>query len=277
VLFNQNNYLTGENMKLDAHRHLTKEANESNFDGTRERLLKDLVDNIISAAFVIADDLLGGDCADTSTLLKTFENDKNIFVIGSPNIMDPREDEINIFDKLLNNKAIIGLKLFPGHEPFYPTDPRCDEVYQLCIKHGVPIILHTGINTGDTDCAKYNDPKYIVEIAKKFPSLKIVIAHYFWPKLEYCYQTTKECNNIYFDSSALADQEVIDECGGIEKIIDVLTKTIKDKPDNVLFGTDYAMCDTSEHIKLIENLEISESLKEKVFYSNALKLFKITL
>jgi predicted TIM-barrel fold metal-dependent hydrolase len=47
------------------------------------------------------------------------------------------------------------------------------------------VIIHTGINSGDFNCAKYNDPKYVVEVARKYPKLKIIIAHYFWPKKSY--------------------------------------------------------------------------------------------
>jgi predicted TIM-barrel fold metal-dependent hydrolase len=262
-------------MRIDAHLHLTKAESEQSFDDAKERLLVNLADNNISAAFVIADNLIGTDCADTETSLEVFKDNKNIFIIGSPNLLDPKDDEIENLDKLLGDKFIIGLKLFPGHDPIYPTDPRCDDVYRLCLKHNVPVIIHTGINSGNIECAKYNDPKYIVEIAKKYPDLKIVIAHYFWPEIEYCYQITRPYKNIYFDTSALADDEVVEMSGGIDKISDILEKTIADKPEGVLFGTDYSMCDTKKHIELIENLKIPTASKEMVFYSNAKKIFKV--
>jgi hypothetical protein len=37
----------------------------------------------------------------------------------------------------------------------------------------VPVLFHTGENSGDSECVKWNDPEYIVEIAKKFPSSKL--------------------------------------------------------------------------------------------------------
>jgi predicted TIM-barrel fold metal-dependent hydrolase len=262
-------------MIIDAHLHLSKEETEESFDDAKNRLFNNLIENKISSAFVIADNITGTSCADTETLVKLFKNDQNIFIIGSPNLINPRKDEIEYLDNLLKNKAILGLKLFPGHDPIYPTDPRCDDVYRLCLEYDVPVTIHTGINSGDTECAKYNDPKYIVEIAKKYPDLRIIISHYFWPEMQYCYETTKPFKNIYFDTSAMADDEVVELSGGIDKVSNILEKTINDKPENVLFGTDYSMCETHKHIALIQNLKISSKLKEMVFHLNALRVFKV--
>ncbi|MBI1975631.1 MAG: amidohydrolase family protein, partial [Candidatus Vogelbacteria bacterium] len=74
---------------------------------------------------------------------------------------------------------------------------------------------------------------------------------------------------------ALADPEVVRASGGIKKIKEILTKTIKRKSDSVLFGSDWPMCDTKKHIALIRSLPITKEEKEAVFYKNALKLFKI--
>jgi len=262
-------------MRIDSHLHLTKDASEADFSAAKKRLMKNLAENNISSAIVIADNIKGTDCADTKTLIEIFKTDKNINVVGSPNMLNPNDGELEYLGKILSDKLVVGLKLFPGHDPIYPTDQRCEPIYNLCLKYHVPVIIHTGVNSGDRECAKYNDPKYIVEIAKKYPELKIVIAHYFWPELEYCYKTTKLYKNIYFDTSALADDEVVELCGGIDNISDILERTIIDRPDNVLFGTDYSMCDIKKHVELINQLKTAPYLKSNIFYTNALKLFSL--
>ncbi len=122
--------------------------------------------------------------------------------------------------------------------------------------------------------ARYNDPKHIVKIANKFPQLKIVIAHYFWPQVKYCYEVAKPFRNVYFDTSALACDEVV-KTTGMANIRDVLTQSINDTPDNVLFGSDYDLGDFTKHISLIESLSLSKEQKRKVFYMNAKRLFKL--
>jgi len=136
----------------------------------------------------------------------------------------------------------------------------------------LPIVIHTGANSRNPKPAKYNDPKHIIKVARRFPTLKIVIAHYFWPKVEYCHELVKSYANIHFDTSGLADDEVVEETG-LDKIKKVLTLTVEQHPCNVVFGTDYAMCNIKKHIELVESLKISRQAKDKIFSENAIKLF----
>jgi len=74
----------------------------------------------------------------------------------------------------------------------------------------------------------------------------------------------------------LADDEVIRQTG-FQKIQKVLTETSRERPDNVLFGTDYAACDMEKHIELVNSLKISNADKERIFWENALRLFRLRL
>jgi predicted TIM-barrel fold metal-dependent hydrolase len=112
----------------------------------------------------------------------------------------------------------------------------------------LPIVIHTGASSKKPEAAKYNDPKHIVKVAKRFPTLKIVIAHYFWPKVEYCHELTKPYANIYFDTSGLADDEVIEETG-LDKIRKVLTLTVEQRL-TVLCSEQTTRCATSRNMSL---------------------------
>jgi predicted TIM-barrel fold metal-dependent hydrolase len=87
---------------------------------------------------------------------------------------------------------------------------------------------------------------------------------------------TKPYSNICFDTSGLADDEVVEETG-LERIRGVLTLTARERPDNVVFGTDYPMCSISKHVNLIESLPIERTLKDKVFFANSVRLFNLEL
>lgn len=258
-------------MIIDAHLHFNEI--DGSYDKAYKKLNSSMSKNDIGKCIIIPDNVEGSGCADLATALKYTSED--IFVVGSPNILNQKKGEFDQLKNLFEERKIIGLKLFPGHDAYYANDERCNKYFELCEDLSVPLIFHTGINTGDEDCAKYNDPKYIVDVAKRHPELKIVIAHYFWPKMEYCYKITKGINNLYFDTSAMADPEVVDLTGGIEKVREVLEKTMQDRPDSVIFGSDYDMCDVRLHIDLIRSLSLSEDEKENIFSKNALKLFTI--
>ena len=103
-----------------------------------------------------------------------------------------------------------------------------------------------------------------------------MITHYFWPEVEYCYRLTHDVPTICYDTSGLADDEVV-AATGMDKIRTVLIDTLRDGPERVVFGTDYAMCDRLKHIELIRSLPISAQVREQVFWRNAIQLFQLNI
>ena len=177
---------------------------------------------------------------------------------------------------MLRNRAIVGLKIFPGHDEHLPNDPRLNPFVELCMNYGAPFMVHTGWNSGNPEAAKWNDPKYIVELAGNYPQLKIIICHYFWPNIAYCYEITRGYENIYFDISGLADKEIERETGR-KTIKKYLEKTITNNPKSVLFGSDFGGSDLYSHIKLIESLNITNEIKKMVFWRNTVDLFLLPI
>jgi uncharacterized protein len=114
-------------------------------------------------------------------------------------------------------------------------------------------------------------------VAKEYPKLKAIITHYFWPKLDYCYETTKDVPNIYFETAAMADDEVLEKSGGTPKMKEILIKTINDRPDKVLYGTDWPMCKMEKHIELIKSLGLSKEIEDGVFWRNAVGVYRLKL
>jgi uncharacterized protein len=264
-------------MRIECHVHIsTYMGNGKSLEEVRDLLLREMKNSSVDYAIVIPDNIENDPkIADLHRAQELIAGIDNLFLLGSPHIILRGTTELQKYERLLKSGIIKGLKLFPGHDPYYPTDERCLPYYNLCQQLGTPIIFHTGENSGDSECAKYNDPKFIVEIANKYPRLKVVIAHYFWPKIDYCYQVTKDTPNIYFDLAATADQEVLDKSGGIEKMRQVLSQTIKDRPDNVVLGSDWPMCSMKEHIALVRSLSLGSDIEEKIFSSNAISLYQL--
>ena len=252
-------------MIIDSHVHLPPMKEGKTLADAKKELLQELKRNNVDHAILIPDNIPVSEIGNLDEILGLVEGDKNLFAMGTIDIPRDKETHIQKLDRLFQTRRIVAVKIFPGHDPIYPTDKRLVPVYELCIKHDLPVVIHTGANSKNPEPAKYNDPKYIVKIAKRFSRLKIVIAHYFWPKVEYCHKLTKPYANIYFDTSGLADDEVVEETG-IDKIRNVLTLTAKQYPHNVVFGTDYPMCSIKKHITLIKSLPIQAESKERIFY-----------
>lgn len=266
-------------MIIDSHVHISLyNDNAKNLQDVFDLLLDEMQKNKISAAIIIPDNIEGSDnIADLEKAVELIGERKNLFLLGSPQIIQRGSTELEKYRKFLEEGKIKGLKFFPGHDPYFPIDERCLPYYELCEKLNVPVLFHTGENSEDSECAKWNDPKYIVEVAKKYPKLKVIITHYYWPKLDYCYEITKDIPNIYFETAAMADAEVVEKSGGIEKVREILRKTIADRPGKVIFGTDWPMCKIDDHIDLIKSLDLTSEIKEKIFRGNTESVYRLSV
>ena len=262
-------------MKIDSHVHISYLKKEKTFLEIKKKLLLDMKKNNIDYSVIIPDNVPSPQCADLETVMDLIKNEPKLYMVGTLKVNNINKKNIAKIDDLFEKNIIKGFKIFPGHDPVYPTDKRWNPIYKLCIKYDLPLIIHTGINTNNKKYTKYNDPKHIVKVAKINPRLKIIISHYFWPKLNYCFSITNNTDNIYFDTSGLADPEVIVKSGGIKKIKETLVKTIKRRTESVIFGTDWPMCDIEKHENLINSLNITREEKDAIFYKNSLKIFKL--
>jgi len=262
-------------MIIDSHVHISYIDKKKKFSTIKSELLYEMKRNKIFKVIVIPDNIPNSNCCGLDALVTLTKNNSKLLMVGSLKVEDINTQNIDKINKLFYKKIISGFKIFPGHDPVYPTDERWKKIYKLCVKYSYPLIIHTGINSDNKKVAKYNDPKHIIKVAKLHPELKIIISHYFWPKIDYCFKQTQGYKNIYFDTSALADDEVVKTSGGMKKIRDILKRTIERDRKSVLFGSDWPMADVSKHIRLVNSLQISQSKKDEVFYRNAEKIFKI--
>jgi len=263
-------------MLIDSHLHLPVMPELRSYERAKARLLEDLKSDQVNYAILIPDNLPDSEIGDLSTCLELTRDTPQIFLMGTIDIENQGKEWIAELERLADQRLIVGMKIFPGHDPIYPADPRLDPVYAMCQVHDLPMVIHTGWNSAHPEVAQYNDPKYIVRVAERYPRLKIVIAHYFWPEVAYCYRLTHGYTNIAYDTSGLADAEVI-QATGFENIQSVLLQTLSEKPKNVIFGSDYAMCSRPDHIQLVEQLPISNDLKEGIFWRNAVEIFNLPI
>lgn len=243
-----------------------------NFASAAEKLQQEMVANGVEGVMVIADNVSNETCADTGRLRKYFKEVPKVWLVGSTSPFEPPA-RLEPFASLIKRGELVAMKLFPGHDKIYLNDDRYLSDIEFCDQYHIPLMIHTGVNTRDSAAAEYNDPKYIAAIAREYPNLKVVICHYFWPKLQYCFEQTEGLSNIHFDTSALADEEVVKMSGGWSVIKNILEKTLQRRAGSVMFGTDYPMCSVAEHLRLIRELDIDESARLAVLGLTAERLF----
>jgi uncharacterized protein len=261
-------------MIIDAHIHLPVVSEQPAYDQQRAQLLKDLKKDEVNYAILIPDNVSNSMIGDVPTCLRLVKDTPELFLIGTIDIQTQGQEWVKQLETMMAQHQIVGMKIFPGHDPIYPTDSRLGPVYELCQVYDVPMVIHTGWNSGHPEVAKYNDPKYIIRVARQYPEMKIVIAHLFWPEVDYCYEMTHGYPNIYYDTSGLADETLI-KATGKDRITSVLLKILEENPKKVIFGTDYAMCDRQEHIEMVKQLPVAAEVQEGIYWRNAVELFNL--
>jgi len=255
-------------MIIDAHVHLPcYDDSLITLDEKKSRLLSDLKKAGVDGAIVIADSEMSSTIGTPIECVELFADVQNISVIGGISPLIDYEARLFQLDEFLNNKFIVGCKLYPGHEAYYMDDTRLNDVFHLCKKHNTPLLVHTG-----WDESQFNHPKYFAKIASEHQSLKLVICHMYYPDINLCYDITAEYPNIYYDISSLAHEQ---DC--IKKTAQSLSKIAQENIERVIFGTDYGMCSIKAHIDLVNSLDIPDESKKMIFCDNAIKLYKLKI
>lgn len=96
-----------------------------------------------------------------------------------------------------------GVKLMPMYAGFYPNDRKLDSLWKYCENHGLPVLLHTGttfISQAPLDCTL---PRHLDDVARRFPELRLVLAHLGHPYEGECIAVIRKHPHVYADISAL--------------------------------------------------------------------------
>ena len=171
---------------------------------------------------------------------------------------DPKEMTAKRLEGLLS-AGFLGVKLHPRAEKFDPLNKRFFPLYKTIEKSGKPLLIHTkSYNKKETD------PVRIISLAKKFPKLKLVLAHFAYSHpAAFEYAAKNKLKNVWFETSVTPTQYYITKTGrqlGFDKIV---------------FGSDCPYANQEIELLKIKKLPISAENKRKILGENARKLLAI--
>lgn len=173
--------------------------------------------------------------------------------------INPREpgaiDEVR---RCLDTPGMRGVKFHSWKHGYFPdNNGAIDGIIEAIEPYDVPILCHTGT-------APLALPQQWAAIAKRHPKAKFVFAHIGYLDFGYgCVECAKDLPNVFVDTS-----------GQVE--IPVLQKALDDLgADRILFATDWPYKYPRSEIVKFEPYDLSEQEKEKIFRTNALKLWKL--
>ena len=154
-----------------------------------------------------------------------------------------------------------GVKLHPDIQKFKIDEERYFEIYELCEKHNLPILMHTGDFRYDN-----SNPNRLIPVLETFKNLKIIGAHFGgWSIYEDASKRLNKYDNLFVDCSSSfyalkkpVAKEIINRYGA----------------DKVLFGSDYPMWDAGEELDYFFSLNLTREENEKILSKNVKTLLK---
>ncbi len=165
----------------------------------------------------------------------------------------------------LQDVGIRGIKLHPDYQDFFVDEPRMQAVYEAILKRDFILLFHAGLDIGLPEPV-HASPKAIHNTLGLFSGEKVVFAHLgcieFWEEgLELLIG-----KDIYIDTSngpTYAPPGVLKE---------ILTAHPAGK---ILFASDFPWSTPKNDVSAIQNLDISDALKENIFCQNAKSLLHL--
>lgn len=217
--------------------------------------------------------------------LSSFVNTKkDLYLVGSVDMEKDVWGQAQELETYFKKGQILGIKLYPGYQYFYPSDGKIFPIAELCEKYNKPLIFHSGdvYDAEKKAILKYSHPIHVDELATKFPKCKIVIAHFGFPYHMETANIVSKNENVYTDTSGTLDQPDTHKEGKImlDQYARDLERVFAYFPNvkaKTMFGTDYCGEKTSlnqvePYIRLVERIW-NKNERSHVFHGLANKLF----
>jgi predicted TIM-barrel fold metal-dependent hydrolase len=146
---------------------------------------------------------LSGDTVISNEEIKKLVDRAPDRLIGFASVDPHRRDAIEVLDYAFKNLGLMGLKLNPSKQKFYPDDDQLEPIYQKCLEYNKPIMFHAGLTWEPNAPAKYSKPLNFEEVALKYPQLRFCLAHFGWPWIEETILLLLKYPNVYTDTAML--------------------------------------------------------------------------
>ncbi len=177
--------------------------------------------------------------------------------------LHPDMDKQAIKDEVARIKelGLKGIKLHPDCQAFKLNGEKGLKLFDAIGDFDMPILVHTGDKRYN-----FSHPEYMIEIARDFPSLTFIAAHFGgWSEWEQAMKY-KGLKNVMFDTSStlfMLDKH-------IAKVV-----ILGLGAEKFMFGTDFPMWSYATEIQRLLDLDLGDEINEAVFHSNAERLFKL--
>lgn len=266
----------GSRLIIDCHVHLNNYT-ELNVPAEEAvaRLRADMRQHGVGHAFVLTSYMANTKRPSVERVLNLVAPHPEISVVEGLSLGGGAPFDLQATEARLKSGKVIGLKLYPGYEHYYPTDRLCVPIYDLAAKYRVPVMFHTGDTYTKLGKLKYSHPLHLDDVAVDHPDLRIVICHLGNPWFRDTAEIIYKNDNVRADISGLilGNFEARFERWLADQVRDVILYA--GDPEDLLFGTDWPLVDAGPYLRWVRSLELDPEEQEMLFWKNAVEWFRL--
>ena len=264
-------------MIIDCHVHLNR-YEDSEPASLQERftlLREEMARHAVDYAIILSSFKVNERRPSVDEILDLVGDDPHFGVVAGVSYLNYRAADLAHLRILLREKRILGLKLYPGYEPFYVHDARMRVVYELAGEFDVPVMIHTGDTFDPRGRIKYSHPIEVDEVAVDFPEVTFVICHLGNPWVTDAMEVIYKNANVVGDISGftLKHFEERFESFMADQVREVVTYA--GNPHSIMYGTDWPISGMGSYLRFVDKLGLSDEEKELVLWQNAARVFHI--
>ena len=192
----------------------------------------------------------------------------------------PVPDLADRVEENLRRRSCCGVKLYPGYNRLWLSDPVYEPVYRLAARYDKPVAVHMGLTAFPRAHLKYAHPLTLDEVAADHKRTRFVMCHFGNPFLESAAAVVEKNPNVAADLSGLLEGRVdldryFQEQAGYAGLLTTWLTAIG-QWDDIMYGTDWPIVNLGEYIRFVQRL-VPERYWEKVFFQNADRIYGLGL
>jgi len=173
---------------------------------------------------------------------------------------DLSEEDIAAEVDLAIANGMRGIKLHPDFQKFYVDGEDAEKFYRAAAGK-LPILLHMG-----DDRYEYSKPRRLVKMAKKYPEVDFIAAHFGGYR---CWEDSpiyRGLENVYFDT-----------CSSLPFISTERAKELIDLlgAEKFFFATDFPMWDATAELERFNKIPLTVREREMILSGNIKRLLKL--
>lgn len=263
-------------MILDCHIHLNDyEETKAPVEERIALLRATMAENGVDKGFILTSYMANSARPRVDHVIEAVKPFPELFVVEGISLSGGAPFDLAATEERLKSGQVIGLKLYPGYEHYYPTDRLCVPVYDLAAKYRVPVMFHSGDTYTKLGKLKYAHPLHIDDVAVDHPDLRIVICHLGNPWLRDCAELMYKNDNVRADISGLVLKgfEAKFERWLVEQVRELILYA--GNPEDLLFGTDWPLVDMSPYLRFMRGLDLEPEQERLIMHDNAEYWFRL--